>query len=167
MAENFKSLVKAAKKGDQHSFAVLYSEIYKDLYKYAFFTLRSVEDAEDCVSEAVVDAFRTIGNLKNEESFRAWFFKILTVKCKRKIKEYYKNTDDNAILTADFDDVDTSIDLQRALFLLPAQDRIIISLTVFGGYSSKEISKILRMNCNTVRSKYSRALVKIRNLIED
>ena len=32
MQEDFKALVKAAKKGDRHSFAVFYSSIYKDLY---------------------------------------------------------------------------------------------------------------------------------------
>ena len=109
MAEDFKKVVKAAKKGDRHSFAILYAEIYKDLYKYALFTLRSVEDAEDCVSEAVVDAYKTIGNLKNEAHFKAWFFKILTVKCKRKIKEYYKNQQNEDELSTSFGDIDTSI----------------------------------------------------------
>ena len=87
METDFKSLIKSAKKGDRHSFSVLYSHIYKDLYRYAFFTLRSSEDAEDCISEAVIDAYRTIGNLKSEEAFKTWFFKILSAKCKRKIKE--------------------------------------------------------------------------------
>ena len=80
MNNDFSALVKAAKKGDRHSFALLYSNIYKELYRYALFTLRSQQDAEDCVSEAVIDAYRTIGNLKNEESFKAWFFKILSAK---------------------------------------------------------------------------------------
>ncbi len=173
MEVDFKSLVKSAKKGDRHSFAILYSNIYKDLYKYALFTLRNKQDAEDCVSEAVVDAYRTIGNLKNEEAFRAWFFKILSAKCKHKIKEYYKNPSQHIdemgqnIFTDNFNIIDSSLDLQIAFSTLNIEDRMIISLTVFGGYSSKEISKILKMNSNTVRSRYSRALEKLRNMLDE
>ena len=58
MDVDFKTLVKSAKKGNRHSFAVLYSQIYKELYRYALFTLRNQQDAEDCVSEAVIDAYR-------------------------------------------------------------------------------------------------------------
>lgn len=166
MESDFRTLVKSAKKGDRHSFATLYSHIYKDLYKYALFTLRNEQDAEDCVSEAVIDAYSTIGNLKNEESFRAWFFKILSVKCKRKIKEYYKNPPQELCYTEDLSNLDTNIDLKSAFFTLSTEDRMIISLTIFGGYSSKEISKILRMNSNTVRSRYSRALDKLRNILQ-
>lgn len=166
MEDDFKALIKAARKGDRHSFATLYSHIYKELYKYALFTLRNKQDAEDCVSEAVIDAYRTIGNLKNEESFRAWFFKILSAKCKRKIKEYYKTPPEEVYFTNDLNSLDTSIDLKSAFFTLNSEDRMIISLTVFGGYNSKEIAKILRMNSNTVRSRYSRALDKLRKILQ-
>lgn len=166
METDFNTLVRSAKKGDRHSFATLYSYIYKDLYKYALFTLRSQEDAEDCVSEAVIDAYRTIGSLKNEEAFKVWFFKILSAKCKKKIKEYY-NTPAEAEFPYDgFGEIDAGIDLKTAFFTLPSEDRMIISLTVFGGYSSKEISKIIKMNSNTVRSRYARALEKLKAMLE-
>ena len=165
MDTDFQTLVKAAKKGDRHSFAVLYSGIYKELYRYALFTLRSKQDAEDCVSEAVIDAYKTIRNLKNEESFKAWFFKILSVKCKRKLKEYYNTPPQNLDFINDFEVLDSNIDLQNAFLNLCAEDRMILSLTIFGGYSSKEISKILKMNSNTVRSRYSRALDKLRHML--
>lgn len=166
MEADFKTLVKSAKKGDRHSFATLYSHIYKELYRYALFTLRNQQDAEDCVSEAVIDAYRTIGNLKNEESFKAWFFKILSAKCKRKIKDYYKAPVQTEFPYDNFADIDTGIDLKTAFFTLSAEDRMIISLTLFGGYNSKEISKIIKMNSNTVRSRYSRALDKLRAMLE-
>lgn len=172
MEADFKTLVKSAKKGDRHSFSVLYSHIYKDLYRYALFTLKNSQDAEDCISEAVIDAYRTIGRLKNEEAFRAWFFKILSAKCKRKIKEYYEKPlqySENlqqVSFTYDIDNVDISIDLQKAFSTLCPEDRMIISLTVFGGYNSKEVSKILGMNSNTVRSRYSRALERLRIILQ-
>lgn len=166
MDNQFKTLVKSAKKGDRHSFAVLYSNIYKELYRYALFTLRSKQDAEDCVSEAVIDAFKSIKNLKDEDSFKVWFFKILSVKCKRKIKEYYKRPTQLQEEIYELDFLDTNLDLKNAFFTLGAEDRMIISLSLFGGYNSNEIAKILNMNSNTVRSRYHRALNKLAAMLD-
>lgn len=172
MDAEFKKLVKSAKKGDRHSFSILYSRIYKDLYRYALFTLRRKEDAEDCISEAVIDAYRTISNLKSEEAFKTWFFKILSAKCQQKIKQYYQNpmqyndVIQQTTLTYDMGNLDISIDLQRAFATLYPEDRMIISLTVFGGYNSTEVSQILKMNSNTVRSRYARALERLRFILQ-
>ena len=87
--------------------------------------------------------------------------------------EYYKNPSQHneaigqEILTDDFSIIDSGLDLQIAFSTMNVEDRMIISLTVFGGYNSKEISKILKMNSNTVRSRYSRALEKLRNMLDE
>ena len=73
--------IKMAKSGDADAFAELYREIYLDLYRFALYTLRSPADAEDAVSETVIDAFTSIQKLRSEESFKAWIFKILSAKC--------------------------------------------------------------------------------------
>ena len=41
-------------------FIELYTGIYKDLYRYALYILCNKEDAEDAVSEAVVDAYAAV-----------------------------------------------------------------------------------------------------------
>ena len=65
-----------------------YEEVYKDLYRYALFALGHPQDAEDAVSEAVMDAYKGKDGLKNPEAFRGWIFRILSRKCKAKRKEY-------------------------------------------------------------------------------
>ena len=50
--------IKKAKSGDVDAFAALYSEIYLDLYRFALYSLRSPADAEDAVSETVIDVLR-------------------------------------------------------------------------------------------------------------
>lgn len=165
---DFTNLAALAKKGDRHAFASLYELIYKDLFRYAYFTLNSRQDAEDAVSDAVIDAYRSIGKLKNEDAFKAWFFKILSAKCKRKLKEKYKpgvmeEIGQNEIFFS-FDQ-DASIDLEAAVMALSGEERMILSLTVFCGYTSREISKITNINHNTVRTKYSRALVKLKDAL--
>ena len=45
---------------------------------------------------------------------------------------------------------------------LPQEDRMIIAMHLFGGFTGKEIARQLHMNENTVRSRESRALKKMR-----
>lgn len=85
-------LVRRAASGDAHAFATLYSFIYKDLYRFSLYTLQNPQDAEDAVSEAVLDAFSGIGGLRDPEAFKSWMFAILSAKCKQKIRQY-KNAD--------------------------------------------------------------------------
>ena len=83
--EDATSLVLRAKRtGDVHAFAGLYAQIYKDLYRFAVCTLQNLHDAEDAVSETVLDAFAQIGSLRKPESFKSWMFAILSVKCRKR-----------------------------------------------------------------------------------
>ena len=88
MNSGFSELVAKAKKGDSAAFAELYSAIYKELYYYALCNLNNSEDAADAVSDAVLDAFSGIKNLRNEDAFKGWMIRILTAKIKRKQAEY-------------------------------------------------------------------------------
>lgn len=161
--------VKKAKKGDATAFANLYRQVYGDLFRFALYTLKNKEDAEDVVSETVVDAFATIGQLRKEEAFKGWIFRILYNKCKDKLREYTKK---NVELPEDYREVPAEEKVEegaviRALFFeLGEEDRMIISMHLFAGYTSKEIAKLLHMNENTVRSKESRALKKLAALAE-
>ncbi len=86
---SFSADVRLARKGDTAAFARLYSLVYKDMYHIALYSLRSSHDAADAVSDTVLDAFRSIGNLRDENAFRGWIMKILSAKIKQKQKEYF------------------------------------------------------------------------------
>ena len=64
--KNDMKLVRRAKRGDVDAFAELYAGIYKDMYRFALYTLRNTSDAEDAVSDAVTDAFASIRKLRSE-----------------------------------------------------------------------------------------------------
>ena len=159
--------IKKAKQGDATAFANLYRQVYEDLYRFALYILKNKADAEDVVSETVADAFATIKKLRKEESFKSWIFRILYNKCKDKLREYTKKTVE---LPEDYREMPTEEKVEdgavmRALFgELGEEERLIISMHLFAGYTSKEIGTLLHMNENTVRSKESRALKKLGDL---
>ncbi len=165
--DSYKEDIASAVKGDCDAFARLYSLIYKELYAFALYSLRNEADAQDAVSDAVMDAFAQIKKLRDENAFKAWFFKILSAKIKRKQKEYanmpqVENYSDIAADCAEFE----NIELKQAMKLLGEEERLVLSLSAIGGYKSKEIAKMCQMKDATVRSKISRAKLKLAHILQ-
>lgn len=166
MEEN-RLLVRQAQRGDVHAFARLYQGIYQDLYRFALYTLKNPQDAEDVVSDAVMDAFAGLKGLRQEDAFRGWIFRILTNKCRQRKKTYLTKTEElPEHLAGPEKDVSQDMDVRNAFFRLSEEERLILSMNLFAGYSSREIGQILELSDNTVRSKQSRALKKMQAELE-
>ncbi|MDO4345013.1 MAG: RNA polymerase sigma factor [Eubacteriales bacterium] len=154
--------VQQAKQGDAHAFAGLYQEIYREMYRFALYTLKNSHDAEDAVSDAVADAWAQIGQLKKEDSFKSWIFAILANKCRRRMKQYVNAACElPGDLCAAGGDTEEEMDVRSAFSKLKDEERLILSLSIFGGYSSREIGEALKISGNTVRSRQKRALEKM------
>ena len=161
--KDFSADVKLAKKGDTLAFSRLYETVYKDLYHIALYSLKSSHDASDVVSDTVLDAFCSIDKLKEPEKFRNWIMKILSAKIKRKQKEYFNETEEIGDDFPDISDFDyDSVELKEALDKLDSQSRMMLSMSVLGGYTSDEISEMCEIKSGTVRSRLSRIKEKLR-----
>ena len=170
----YSELAQKARERDPKAFASLYEMVYQDMYHMALYTLRNPQDAEDAVSETVTDAYAGIHNLRDADAFRGWIFKILSNKCKRRLKEYLNKTvelgeelTDSVSLEMHAPDPDENMQVREAFFLFWEEERLIVAMKVFGGYQSKEIGAILHKSHNTVRSKLSRALEKMQRYLDE
>ena len=164
--DNYLQLVERARKKDAQAFAALYAQIYQDLYRFALYLLKHAHDAEDVVSDTVADAYASIHKLRKAESFKGWIFKILSNKCKMKLKEYLNKQEELPDdMVSEGKDMLEQMEVRRAFSRLNDEERMIISLHVFAGYKSREVAELLHMNENTVRSKESRALKKMENIL--
>ena len=110
--------VKLAQQGSTEAFARLYSEVYKDMYHIALYSLRNSHDASDAVSDTVLDAFCSIKKLRDPSMFRNWILKILSAKVKQKQREYFaageELSDDAKIDSFNYE----SAELRQALGIL-------------------------------------------------
>ncbi len=171
--EEIKAHVLLARNGHTASFCKLYELYYKDMYRFAYYMLGNVQDAEDVISETVLDAFTGIKKLKKPERFKAWIFKILSTKCKRQIAVYAadrkqkKEDMDNMPLSREDHPYAEQLDIRSAFAALNETERTVISLMVFGGYNSKETAKILNSTEGTVRSSKSRAFAKMSKYLKE
>ena len=172
-------LIRKAQRGDVKAFSELYARIYRELYRFALYTMKHPQDAEDAVSETVIAAYENIHKLKKEESFRSWIFTILANRCRRKLKTVQKMEElPESLAAAEFlydtgffklaaaeQDHAESCDVRKAFMKLDEEDRIIVACSVLEGYASAEIGRMLGMNPATVRSRKARAIDRLRRIL--
>lgn len=164
------SLVELAKKGDADAFAALYEQVADDLYRVALYTLGNTHDAQDAVSETFAEAYKGLSSLRENGAFKAWMMRILSVRCKRKIKQYVRergtvDVDEMLDLSDQKATMDTAVeraDILSALSAISPEERQIVLLAVLQGYTTREVAKIVGAPHGTVSSKLHRALKKLR-----
>lgn len=168
--EEIQSLVKRVKKGDTDAFVTLYETVYQDMYAYACYMLRNHADAEDAVSETVTCAYETIGKLRDADKFRHWIFTILANQCRKKRKSYLREQESSGIEVSEALDpmmqAEEKRDLEAAFTVLDEEERLIVNGFIFAGYRGEEIASYLKRKPSTIRSKYRRALQKMRKYLE-
>ena len=155
--------VQQAKKGDSHAFARLYEIYYKDLYHFALYYTKDSITAEDAVSSAVLKAFEQLHKLRKNDAFKSWLFQITVNECKKLLKQksiYLSDASRQEPAAAE--DGYLTPEIQDELSQLSEPERLVITLSVFGGYTSREIAGILKKREGSIRSIKSRALAKLR-----
>lgn len=159
-------------KQNRVAFSGLYETVYKDLYYFALYMMKNPQDAEDAVSEAVMAAYENIHKLRNIEAFRSWIFKILSNTCKKKLMTRSRREKWEAAQeiredeASDWEFPQEALDVRNAWETLTEEERHIVALSVFGGYNSQEIGELFQINANTIRSKRSRALGKMKAFLQ-
>lgn len=170
MSSNVENLVIKSKQGDTVAFGDLYEIYSTDMFRFAYYYTGSTAVAEDCVSEAVLIAFRKIGELRNVSSFKSWLFRILRNCCNTS----FRKSSREALAEETYGSVhsfekesDDKLSLKNALMRLSDEERELLILHYCNGYTSKEISLMLTVNEGTVRSKISRSAEKLRKELKD
>lgn len=168
--------VRKARQGDPDSFAAVYQQIADDLYRVALYSLGNAHDAQDVVSETFIEAYKGIGGLRDENSFKPWIMRILSIRCKRQIGRYISGRNEVDIedfldLSDEREDMEGSstqkLTLLSALQTLTPEERQIVALAVVQGYTVRETAEILGAPQGTVSSKLHRTLKKLRAKLEE
>lgn len=173
MKDDLTKLIREAQTGNSKAFAAVYSFYADDLYRFALWYTGKSADAEDAVQEAVLIAFRNIVKLRKPSSFKSWMFKILSNECKTRLTnpaDRLCTVSVHEIVETESDlsegDFTVSAELKSALDSLTPEEKQIVLLSVIGRYKSNEIAQILDMTSGSVRSKLSRSLKKLREILQ-
>lgn len=166
-------LIKKAQNGDEESFTKLILYIKNDLYKIAKTRITEEEDIQDAIQETMIETYNSIRKLKDIKKFKLWTIKILINKCNHIYKKKYKKdvyiTDydlDKSLSFSSYNNVEDNLNFYSLIKNLDYDERLIIVLYYMEKYTLKEISKIIKLKENTVKSKFYRARIKIKENYE-
>ncbi|MFC5922978.1 RNA polymerase sigma factor [Micromonospora vulcania] len=137
-------------------------------------------DADDVVQEAFVKGYRSLARYRGESSFRSWLLAIVANETRNLYRS--RNRRDGLVLRAVAADPRSEVaedaavgavlaaerraTLVEALRLLPVKDREVIVCRFFLDLSEDETGTMLGWPRGTVKSRTSRALAKLRGLLD-
>lgn len=167
MEEIFKKLVN----GDNDAFEKIVKTYEKQLLVIASSRLNDRSLANDAVQETFISLYLNAKKIKDYKKLKSWLAVVLMNNCNKinKKKAYielsYEDADFAQKLFADneeFEKIFSEFDFFKCIGFLKEDERTILAMYYSNEYTVKEIASILRINIGTVKSKISRAKVKIK-----
>ncbi len=146
------------------------------MYNLCLRMVKNELDAEDILQNSFIDVFTKLDTFQYQSSIGAWIKRIVINNCINFLKRNrlrFEELDDRLtnLEVPEQDDQDqlklTVERINRALFELPDGYRVVFSLYMLEGYDHKEIADILNITEATSKSQFSRAKIKLRELIKN
>ena len=166
------TLINECREGSSRAQFRLYKQYSRAMFNLAFRMLNNREDAEDMLQDTFVECFRNLDTFHFQSTFGAWLRKILVNKCINQIRKKKPDVtfvEEIPVNICEEDD-ETVYDtgrIFRGIEQLPEGYRIILTLYLLEGYDHSEISQILGISESTSKSQYSRAKIKLRNILKN
>lgn len=173
-----RDLVERAKAGDHEAFSELARVAVGRLYTVARLILRDDARAEDATQEALVAAWTRLAGLRDPDRFEAWLHRLLINACYREAgrdrrrRSFEVHVDPIAMPEASRADLDVASDLaardqlERGFRRLDFDQRAVLVMHYFLGFSLDEAAVVLAVPPGTVRSRLHRAIAAMRAALE-
>ena len=128
-------------------------------FRVAFSVLRNREDAEEVAQEAFTKGYRSFGQLRDRERFRAWLVRITwrmaldRQRANRRRVTREERADAPPALGTDPEARERAEHLWRAIDELSEKLRVVIVLAGIQGHDIKEVAALLELPEGTVKSR--------------
>ena len=152
-------LLSAAANKDEEAFRKLYDATHKNIFFYVHRILRERQMAEDVVAETYLAVWKGAAGFKGRSKVLTWIFGIarnLAMNTLKKKKAEYC-IDDFRHLSTDGGLDDPGSDrrdaIARGLLRISVKHREVLDLVFYQGFNYEEISAILKVPVNTVKTR--------------
>ena len=163
------------KQGSKKACFELYRLYSKAMMNVAFRIDGSIDEAEDVLQEAFLDAFNRVKDFRQETTFGLWLKQIVVHRSinmlrKRRLEMVELGDDqlDNIPDEENGDDEEIQYKVARvkeAMKELPDGYRVVLSLYLLEGYDHEEIGQVLNISENTSRTQFLRAKRKLNEIL--
>lgn len=170
-AKVLESLLARIAKGDKEALGELYERTYAAVFGFAMSMASTPADAEDVLHDTYLAVYSSAESYTAKGKPMAWIMTIaknLARMRMRKARRQLDIADDWGRYLAAKSEVssDERVLLQTAMKILSDDEQQIVMLHAVAGVKHREIAAILDMPTATVLSKYSRAIKKLRTVME-
>jgi RNA polymerase sigma-70 factor (ECF subfamily) len=166
--------------GDENSLEILFRRYLRSIYSFAYRYIGNPQGADDITQETFVKVWKNINRFDLKKSFKTWIFEIakntsidfLKKKKLLPLSEIENEEGGNLSENIFIDQVDLPDDilqkkdiekkLNDAIMKLELKYRTVLLLYLNNGVTFQEISEILKEPLNTVKSRYKRAVDKLK-----
>ncbi|KAB2880029.1 sigma-70 family RNA polymerase sigma factor [bacterium] len=176
-------VIKKFQQGDLVAFDVIVARYKEQLINYVYTFVGDKSDAEDIVQDTFVKIYRFRQSYKNIAKFSTWIYTVAgnlakSELRKRKRQQLYPisslNNGDK-----EFEAVETRINsdemtdsavkkelIKKAIRTLPDHYQLVIRMREIDNMSYEEIAEVTRLPLGTVRSRISRARIRLQNKLK-
>jgi RNA polymerase sigma-70 factor (ECF subfamily) len=172
-----RDLVERAMAGDHDAFEELTRVAIRRLFVVARLILRDDLKAEDATQEALTAAWRRLPGLRDPDRFGPWLHRLLVNACYREARRSGRRQSievhiDPLVLPEATGSVDTVAELanrdqvERGFRRLDVDQRTVLVMHYYLGFSLDEAAEVLGVPPGTVRSRLHRAIGAMRAALE-
>ena len=170
-----KEILIKAQNGDLESFETVYRQSAGFVYSVAWRMVNNKQDAEEVTQEVFLSVYHNLKSFTFKSSFKTWVYRV-TVNCsinyikkmnreRYRIKEYGKSLthEGKTFSQPEVEELITNKEsiISSLLRRLDPDQRACTVLRNIEGLSYRQISEVLKVNINTVRSRLKRAREKL------
>ena len=172
-------LVARAQRGDPGAFEEILARYQQIAFRTAYVITASAADAEDAAQEGFVKAFRAIGRFRAGSEVRPWLLRIVANEARNRVRSAGRRRRLELQLTEDFrpgdaapspEAVAVAADERRRLLglvnAMSDEDRLVIASRYFLQLSGEETAAALGIPEGTVKSRLSRALARLKGMLD-
>jgi RNA polymerase sigma-70 factor, ECF subfamily len=171
------SLIEGIIKRDRQALSALYDRYARVIYSVAYRSLGSVEESEEVVMDVFAKIWMTADRYNADKAHvDTWIFMMarsrtldrLRSKQRRSklteaivVEDLPTSTNDNSV---DLELADLRTQILTALATLPPEQRQVLELAYYGGWSHREIAEQTGMALGTVKTRIRLGLEKLRSI---
>jgi RNA polymerase sigma-70 factor (ECF subfamily) len=171
-------LLKAALDGDKKAFGEIVTRYQKMVARTVKGMLGDSVFAEDIGQEVFIKLYYSLSEFRGEAKLSTYIQKIAVnltlneIKRRKRFFSMFSQKGNNEMYEFEIADHDTeerkeaSEIVNKALMAMDPKFRIIVTMRMLQGYSTKETAEILDLPLGTVLSRLSRAQEQLRNILE-
>lgn len=136
----------------------IYNRQVDTVYRICFSFMKNTTDTEDMVQETFLKLLSSGVSFVSEEHEKAWLIVTASNLCKDTLKKWWRRTEDVDNPALGLKQPPFEIDeVLTAILKLPADQKTVVYMYYYEGYSTADIAGFLRCPQATVRSRLSRA----------